>query len=540
MLLQKFFVACLVIVAAGVACQDYPFELRIPKRVTARKVSEVVATVRPTDILLVIDSSGTMAEERAVLKQNVERFVEELVDNRVDFHLGIVVPDMECNLPSRSCGPGSSASRTCCLLNPPACSDDLPTKSTTCDGGRLRKASGGTNGAYFTRPARADIVAFKDEINATLDSFSCKSSPYEAAFETAVAAVACSVGAGTNIATDCPGGAAGPVAQINAGFIRDGADLVIIFMSDEDDCSFRGESFRYGRPLDPTSSVDQNDHLCDQSECYAYYGSDLNGDGTPPFDWSDTSGSGARGWFDCEGNIRQVDPPMPSGVGGFIDSLITYKAVGTPSSTIKRVRAAAISGAVADPGAELGARDAGCFRTVAAPSDQCGCSSIFPPSCSTCSDEFFCDLTDHIGQFQTPVPSAATADSCGTPVFSYGGCESLPGRRYRQFLEALADRRVTAGAQPDALLDSICQFDYSDTLSRIVNNVILSNCFTLPEIPADPDYITVRLNGQDLPRVPDGSTSPGYSYLDGSTEICLEGGVKKTLDDRFEIIFVTE
>src|SRR5687767_7881149 len=80
-------------------CQDYPFEVRVPKRVAARKINEVIATLRPTDVLLVVDNSGTMAEEREELKDNVEDFVTSLVDNRVDFHLGIVSTDLECNVP---------------------------------------------------------------------------------------------------------------------------------------------------------------------------------------------------------------------------------------------------------------------------------------------------------------------------------------------------------------------------------------------------------------------------------------------------------
>jgi hypothetical protein len=92
-----------MITAGALGCQDYPFEIRLPKRVSARKLNEVVATVRPTDILLVVDTSGSMLEEHLLLKSNVASFVEELLDNNVDFHLGIIAPDMECNIPERSC-----------------------------------------------------------------------------------------------------------------------------------------------------------------------------------------------------------------------------------------------------------------------------------------------------------------------------------------------------------------------------------------------------------------------------------------------------
>jgi hypothetical protein len=528
-----------MITAGALGCQDYPFEIRLPKRVSARKLNEVVATVRPTDILLVVDTSGSMLEEHLLLKSNVASFVEELLDNNVDFHLGIIAPDMECNIPERSCtapdgpdgntnpdaAPGGVSSVSCCAINPPACVDTVATKSTTCDGGRLRKASGG---AFFTRPGTSAAAksAWVADVVATLDLWQCKSSPYEAAFEAAVKAVACAIGH-----ADCTGPSSSDILAINDGFVRDDADLVIVFMSDEDDCSLADYETPlvtpYGRFSDPGDGGEQLANFCDQKECYAHRGVPADG-------WRTE-------WFDCDTIPRSVDPPSPTGVDIFIQKLIDYKALTNPVTPVKRVRAAAIVGSVIDTTARFGYTDKACFRTPSLPSDACGCSATFPV-CSSCSSDFFCDLTAKTQAHSTPFTALKDGvQQCGGgTIDDVGGCEAMPAKRYLEFLDVLANRRITAGAQPDALVDSICRNAYDDTLSRIVHNVILSSCFTLPEEPKSADDIEVHLNGDVLDQVDDGSTLPGWSWVEGTTEVCLEGGLRRELDDRFEILFVTE
>src|SRR5690606_29378958 len=106
------------------------------------KINEVVATFRPVDILFLIDNSGTMDEERAEIRRNVGLFITELAESSVDFQVGIITPDIECNVPERNCEPGGT-SLACCALNPPLCADSAsapggPLDTTSCDAGRLR------------------------------------------------------------------------------------------------------------------------------------------------------------------------------------------------------------------------------------------------------------------------------------------------------------------------------------------------------------------------------------------------------------------
>ena len=51
-------------------------------------------TVRQVDILLVVDSSGSMVEEQAKLADNFESFIESIVEADVDYHLGVVTTDI--------------------------------------------------------------------------------------------------------------------------------------------------------------------------------------------------------------------------------------------------------------------------------------------------------------------------------------------------------------------------------------------------------------------------------------------------------------
>ena len=78
----------------------------------------------------------------------------------------------------------------------------------------------------------------------------------EAGLETARRAVICGLSDETRAEYGlvCPDSR---IADLNSGFIRDKADLVVIFVSDEDDCSFMDESV-YERP---TNSAERREGI---------------------------------------------------------------------------------------------------------------------------------------------------------------------------------------------------------------------------------------------------------------------------------------
>ncbi len=510
----------------SLGCQDYSFDFRANERIEAQRLNQLVATLTPVDILFVIDNSPTMREETDELKNNVEAFVTKLANGGVDFHLGIVTPDVECNLPGRKCdGSAGSSSTSCCALKSgvPVCEDkdnngDGTFETSDCEGGRLQGTS--ANGRrVFTPPAAADrqqwVTEFVQAIDFALHSL--KGSAFESGLQAAALAVACATPDNPEC-TDEATGNAKAARELNAGFIRPEADLVLIFLTDEDDCSATSRSV-YLRPDNPANAANQANHFCSPNECYAYYneGSDLNGDGLD--DWSDptVSPTPADRRFRCGGSARVVNPPTLAGVDALLDKIVAYKG------ELRRVRAAGIISAV-QRSANIAYEGAGCFIADGGPSAVCGCLAG--------ADPFACEVTAANGQADIAIPNRG-----GLPQDN--GCTTAPGNRYVAFLNDLGSRRQAQSLARDVLVDSICRTRYDATLDAIVNNVIIPRCFTLPAVPSSPDFLSVTLNGNPLKNVPVGSNSQGWSLVEGSRQICLEGGLRKQVGDRFEILQVT-
>ncbi|MCK5688647.1 VWA domain-containing protein, partial [Myxococcota bacterium] len=502
-----------ILLSMPVGCQDYPFETRLPQYVKAKRISEVVATVTPTDILLVVDNSGSMADEIDELRNNLGIFVDELAKAEMDFHLAVITPDIECNVPEQDCVNGPT-SYGCCNRNPTLCeesdsdtdSDDLIDFSN-CDGGRLR-SSDGQAPFYKGRPEEGGRDAWVTDLAATVTALGLKGSGYEATFEAVRRAVAC---AGDSV-VDCP---EENITQINQGFLRDDADLVVIFLTDEDDCSAVSADAYY-RPLAPWSESDQSVRFCSPDSCYAHYnalsdgGNDSDDDGI--WDWCDADSGPIIECLTDNPSLtttRLVNPPLLQDVGYFVDALVAAK-----NGEIGRVRAAAILGGVADTSARFGYKSAACIGGSVGPTDVCGCWSS--RSTTTDNSDIFCRVTDVMDQDSGRYP---VGDGPEDP----GGCVALPGNRYVDFLEDLADKRIDAGYSPFTLVDSICKNDYSDTLRAIVNTVILTYCFDLGVVPESQHDLVVRLNGEVIEHVERGGDEPGWSWVAGRSDICLEG-----------------
>lgn len=525
--------ACLSFISATlVGCQDYTFVHRETQRVDAQRVNQVVARLTPVDILFVIDNSPTMREETDALKNNVERFVTALADQEVDFQIGIVTPDVECNSPVRVCSGAGAASYSCCAQNRPLCTDrdtnsDGVVDATDCELGRLQGTSAG-GARVFRSPAPADKDQFVQNVVAAIQ-FSLHGlvgSSFESGLQAASLAVACSVG--DPVCSDAATGNAAAARAINAGFIRDEADLAVLFLTDEDDCSAASPSV-YQAPGNPSAPADQATHFCSPDECYAYYNEGTDRDGNGLDDWSDPTppnGLPADRRLRCgqTGTIdRSVNPPKLASLDTFLTQLRNFKG-----GNIGKVRAAGIISAT-QRAANTAYQGAACIIGTNGPSDQCGCTAG--------ANNFSCDVTGANGQSNVRSPLRANSEGQVTPALS--GCTTAPGNRYVQWLDMLGDEREAAGYNRDVLVDSICRVTYDETLETIVNNVIVSQCFDLEQVPSGPQFLTVRLNGRDLPNVDAGSRTQGWSLRAGTATICLEGGLKKRVGDRYEILQVT-
>lgn len=536
----------IAILAYPWGCQDYPFEFRNAERSQARKITEIVKNPVPVDILFVIDNSGSMNDEMELLRTNLEGFIGELTNSDNDFQLGIITTDMECNVPERDCAADITTSEACCTRveqdGIARCEIEKDSENnvtwTNCDGGMLRstKSSGG---AFFTRPtdeaSRQKLLA---DMRDTIASLGCQGSGLEAGLEAMQRAVSCAEG------TLCP---YPDIKSRNAGFIRENADLAVIFLTDEDDCSFLNDTSVFNRPLKPLDATHQAAHLCKPIECYAYYGmgNDMDGDGM--MDWADNdAGTPAARRFTCSGFDRgfysvpepqprlvPANPPLPTEVNVFIEALI-----GRKDGDIRRVRAAGIVSSVPDETQPLGYRASHCYvDPVGSPSEFCGCWTASPAS--SVENNFYCALTGAVKAEPVDRPFLVCG---GTETIERDGCGAMPSGRYVKFLETLASRRVAeAQARPDTLVDSICRADYADTLFKIVNTVILTSCFELfEEPPARADDIEVRLNGKVVENVEAGSDSKGWSWIQGTRTVCLEGGLTKEYGDTFEIVVLED
>ncbi|HET6347205.1 MAG TPA: vWA domain-containing protein, partial [Myxococcota bacterium] len=434
-----------LLVALGTGCQGYPFEQRLPVRADGRKVTQQVASVTPTDVLFVVDNSGSMLNQRLELIDNVGRFIAQMASSTNDFHVGVVTTDVECNIPERDCVTNTS-SASCCALTAgqTACVEqdldgDGKVDWSNCDGGRLRAPKG--KPAYFGRPT-ADPNAWVDDFSNTIRDLGCQGSGFESGLEAARRAINCALDL-----PDCPSPS---IAQLNAGFIRDAADLVVVFVTDEDDCSFVDPN-RYLRPPDPSSAADQATHLCAPTECYAHYGKDddANGDGLQ--NWADPAFV-SPSLFRCASGgsaiNRLANPPYPDDIALYVDGLAAAKG-----GNIKKVRGAGIVSGIAEGGRPLGFRSDVCIGASVGPTAACGCWSASISS-------FYCALTQRIGHFSTPFPPNQTSNECsnvgaGNPndiTTPQPGCKAMPGHRYLTFLEALSQRRTQAGVRSDTLV----------------------------------------------------------------------------------------
>lgn len=185
---------------------------------------------RDIDILMVIDNSGSMAEEQASLSNNFNRFINVLQNiegGLPNIHLGVITTDV-------GAGP----------FNISGCSGNG-------DNGSLQSAPQGAcnppSGAFISDIANDDGTRQKNYTDTLEETFSC------------IAELGIT-GCGFEQPLESMRRALNGSNQTNAGFLRDNAFLAVIFITDEDDCStsdntmFDTSQTSISDPLGPLSS----------------------------------------------------------------------------------------------------------------------------------------------------------------------------------------------------------------------------------------------------------------------------------------------
>ena len=213
-------------------CNEHPLTL-----VSDSIIAEVNETSEPlstnaVDILWLVDSSGSMEEEQAELGARFDEFIETLSDLDADFHMAVVTTDIsDAQRAGRfNRAPGRIKSLNC---------EEVPSTLQYCDGldlpqPFLRRTDYGALGQAL------DITRLASDFRCIGSTGSCGNG-FEQGLSSLERALSPEL-----------------LSGFNEGFVRDDAFLLVIVLSDEDDCS-NGDSFNLTRDLDCYAAERRND-----------------------------------------------------------------------------------------------------------------------------------------------------------------------------------------------------------------------------------------------------------------------------------------
>ena len=203
--------AILIAVLAGVACQSYPFVYQATGTIGVTQKEVTIDVPSQSDILFVIDNSGSMQPKIERLKAQVEAFVGALYATGNKFRIGITTVDQQ--------DPATGSGAPSCTTPPNPTPGADPLFNGVC--GHLLApagAAGFLDSANFSSPS--DMTS---AVTAYLSHLNTSGSSWEQPIKAAWAAL------------DPANRASG---KADAGFFRDDALLVILILTDESDCSF--------------------------------------------------------------------------------------------------------------------------------------------------------------------------------------------------------------------------------------------------------------------------------------------------------------
>ena len=222
---RRILIAAVALLPACQSCDTVPSNALTNCQATAVLPSSV-----QTDVLFVVDDSGSMAANQANLASNLDAFIATLVASPVqnDFRIGVTNTSVDSYLVNGT-APTTYASGPSAGIPYPA--GALVAVKTDTSGNPISgsfiydkaadAATGGWGGNRILDKGSATLVAdFKANVRVGTNG-SGKEQPLRAA---------------RLALTD-------RLADANAGFLRDGARLAIIILSDDDDCSDSASPF---------------------------------------------------------------------------------------------------------------------------------------------------------------------------------------------------------------------------------------------------------------------------------------------------------
>lgn len=463
--LNRWFSA-LWITALFPQCTNYVF-VEVPRE-SIDEQQVVVPAVKPlpADILFIVDDSASMADEQERLAQNFDRFIDQIL-GQGDYQIAIVSTTLGLGIQRQGLVQNNYTSgnpRRLQGLNDANCST-VPGLQDGC----FRSSSGGIKIVHSEMERQAQIDAFASAVRVG----SCGSGQ-ERGLRTMRTALQNAAGNGCN-----------------AGFIRPNANLVVIFVSDEED-----------------------------------------------FDVESSGLSAVQGFVNDLGAAK----------GGDFAKIRVASIVGSADGNASNCR---ILGS-GEPGA--GDATGSCGSLCSNPpytSSFTSCAGDLDCSggeiCHQRRNQ--CIHPERIWWDDPAIPAACSwcsyylTDDC---------CSALAGNGYVEFSKQVEARvnaakptipisscKAAQGTPIACLIDSICQANFGDTLARIARDLVLTNEYVLDPPTSYPPGVVVNLKGG---RFPDGvrlENGVDFAVSPDGTRLTITAGDKTPGEgEELEIFYV--
>lgn len=410
--------AGLVLMVSAAACQSYVFDPVVSEKVKQARVVLAAATPVPADIMFVVDNSGSMDNKQDNLRRNFSAFINQIAGAGGDYQIAVVTTDLDFRGGER----GGVLVQSFAQMPPYnlLSRSDTMCRSVSIDHGCFR----GDDAAK--RIIRSSVLSKDEQITtfqANAQVGSCGSG-----IEQGLGAMR------EALRKTGPGGC-------NQGFLRDGANLVVIVLSDEDDTD--------DTPLQ--QYVNDIRQFKDYSKVrFAMITASVDGTAN---DCSIAQGG------TCGRSVCANKPPEGSGARCTTDGMC-------PGPSPQYPQGQACDGGRCQNRALLNWDDA-----------FCGWCSLFE------------------------APDCCTALRLNNPRKGEGG-------RYVSFAQMMEARtvqdvpsipvsrcRAAPGTPAACLVDTICQDNYSTTLSRIARELVISNQYNLSPPTTYAPGVKVRVKG---------------------------------------------
>ena len=415
-------------------CQDYYFETIKLETIKEQTISVPAAKPIPADIIFVVDNSCSMEDEQELLAKNFESFIREIV-GKGDYRIGIISTDtLNGSIGYEKIGtrePDFSNTSPFLLKGYINKDETDPTRCLPLDGNDNREL---LRHGCFRKAADSDIRVIDSKL---------APEKQRDAFEKNVALGSCATGDESGLESLRLALANTSTSGCNQGFLRPEANLVLIFVSDENDHGSSGNASDYVELLKQYKPIEK-------VRVGAIVG--VNSDGEPRnCRIDDTAGITT----DSCGGLCLMRPPegslVPCTVREDCPSPSTEECVEISNTSTQTV-------------------------------------------CRNLALKYFDDQDDRSDKWCNWC-SFYPVEDC---------CSAMRGDEYVEFARAV-ERAVTAvdgnimktncrrmpGERVACLVDSVCQENFSDTLKAIARDLVATDKYTLDPPACNPDGVVV-------------------------------------------------